>query len=42
MVSLLAIRPKVRDLKPGRVDGYLRAIKPEAPRPKILQHVKIT
>jgi hypothetical protein len=26
MVSVLAIRPKVRGLKPGRDDGFLRAI----------------
>jgi hypothetical protein len=49
---LLAIRLKVRGFKPGRGDGFLRAIqlystpffggevKPEAPRRKILWHVK--
>jgi hypothetical protein len=27
MVSVLAIRPKVRRFKPGQGDGFLRAIK---------------
>jgi hypothetical protein len=52
MVSVLATRPKVRGIKPGRDDGFLRAIKirstlsfgekvkPEAPCRKILRHVK--
>jgi hypothetical protein len=51
-VSVLAIRPKDRWFKPGRRDGYLRAIKirtapsfggevkPSASRRKILWHVK--
>jgi hypothetical protein len=54
MVSVLAIRPKVRGFIPGRGDGFLRAmkicstfsfgeeVKPEAPCCKILQHVKLT
>jgi hypothetical protein len=52
MVSVLAIRPKVRGFKLGRGDGFLMAIKirstssfgvevkPEAPCSKILRHVK--
>jgi hypothetical protein len=52
MVSVLAIGPKVRVFKPGRGDGFLRAItirskpsfrgevKPEAPCRNILRHVK--
>jgi hypothetical protein len=51
-VSKSAIRPKVRGFKPGRGDGFLRAIKirsfpcfggrikPEAPNRYILRHVK--
>jgi hypothetical protein len=52
MVSVLAIRPKVRGFKPGRGHGFLRAIKirsmssfggevnPSAPCRKNLRHVK--
>jgi hypothetical protein len=52
MVNVLDIGPKVRVLKPGRGDGFLRAIKircttsfgrklkPEVPCRKILRHVK--
>jgi hypothetical protein len=52
MVSVLAIRTNVRGFKPGRGDGYLRAIrdrkkpsfggevKPEAPHRTIKRHVK--
>jgi hypothetical protein len=52
MVSVLAIGPKVRGFKPGRGDGFLRAIKilstpsfqgdvkPEVTCRKILQRVK--
>jgi hypothetical protein len=52
MVSILAIRPKIRGFKPGRVDVFLRAIKfrsthssggevkPEVPCRNILRHVK--
>jgi hypothetical protein len=57
MVSVLAIGTYVSGLKPGRGNGFLRAIKihrtpslggggggekPEAPRRKILRHLKIT
>jgi hypothetical protein len=52
MVSLRAIRPKIRVFKPGRGDGFLSTIKirstpsfggevnPEAPYLRILRHVK--
>jgi hypothetical protein len=52
MVSVLVIRPNVRRFKPGRGDGFLKAIKmrsmtsfggevkPSAPRRKILRQVK--
>jgi hypothetical protein len=52
IVIVLAIRPKVRGFKPGRGDGFLRAIKirgtpffgeevkPTPPYRKILRHVK--
>jgi hypothetical protein len=52
MVSVLAIRPKVREFKPGLIDGILRAIKirstpsfgrevkQSASCRKILRHVK--
>jgi hypothetical protein len=52
MVSVFAIGPKVCGFKPGRGDGFLRAIKmhitpsfggeekPSAPSRKILRHVK--
>jgi hypothetical protein len=51
-VSMLATRPKGRGFKPGRCDGFLRAIKirstpsfgwevkPEVPCRNILRHVK--
>jgi hypothetical protein len=51
VVSALATGPKVREFKPGRSDGFLRAIKirstssfgsevkPEVPCRKILRHV---
>jgi hypothetical protein len=54
MVSVLTIRPKFREFKPGIKDRFLRAIKirstpfyvgevkPETPCRKILRHVKIT
>jgi hypothetical protein len=54
MVSVHAIRLKVRGFKPGGSDGVLRTIKicstpffgrevkPEAPCRKILRHIKIT
>jgi hypothetical protein len=54
VVSVLAIGHKGRAFKPGRGDGFLRAIKirctpsfgwevkTEVPRRKILQHVKYT
>jgi hypothetical protein len=50
---VFAIGPKVRGVKPGQGDGFLRAMKirstpsfvgevqPEAPSRKILRHVKI-
>jgi hypothetical protein len=53
VVSVLATGPKGRRFKPGRGDGFLRAIKirstpsfgwevkPEIPCRKILQHVKV-
>jgi hypothetical protein len=52
VVSVLATGPKDRGFKPGRGDGFLRAIemrstpsfgwevKPEVPCRKILRHVK--
>jgi hypothetical protein len=52
MVSVLATGPKVRGFKPGRGDGFLKAIKirstssfggevkPEVECCKILRHVK--
>jgi hypothetical protein len=51
VVSVLATGPKSRGFKPGRGDGFLRAmkvrstsfvlkVKPEGPCCKILRHVK--
>jgi hypothetical protein len=54
MISALVIRPKVRRFKPGRSDGFLRAIKNRSTTPfrgevkpsalfrDILRHVNIT
>jgi hypothetical protein len=33
MVSMIAIRPKIREFKPGRGDGFLRAINSAARLP---------
>jgi hypothetical protein len=54
MIIVLAFETKIRGFKPGRGDGFLRAIKinsmpffggelkPSFPSRKVLQHVKIT